>query len=124
MIRASYRPIFEDGHGLEVVAKQNLLITDIVGPGKPINVAKGATFMVYGTFTDGQRWYAMPKIKGSDPQAANYMYGCPVASSTNLEPYLEDLYGVPERIVYGLQAFYDKTKDTLEGIFRPRKINK
>jgi hypothetical protein len=121
MIRASYRPILSGGSGLEVSAKQNILVTDIVGPGKPIEVAKGSNFMVYGTFTDGQRWYAKPMVKGSDAQASTYMYGVPIASSTNLEPYLEDLYGYPERIAYGLQAFYDKAIKTIEGVFRAKR---
>jgi hypothetical protein len=122
-IRASYRSI-PDGP-MDVSAKTNILVTDIVGPGNPITVIPGKSFHIYGTFRKNNQWYASPKINASDPEAANYLYGIPIASSTSLEPFLEATYGFPERISYGIQAWYDRTIQTIDGFFRAkRKINK
>lgn len=118
-IRASYRPI-PDGP-MDVSAKTNILVTDIVGSGQPITITPGKPFHIYGTFRKNSQWYAMPKINATDPEAANYLYGIPINSSTSLEPFLEAAYGYPERISYGVAAIYDKIQKTIEGIWHPQR---
>jgi hypothetical protein len=122
-IRASYRSI-PDGP-MTVSVKTNIMVADIVGSGSPKTITiEDKPFHIFGTFRKNEQWYAMPKLDASDPEASNYMYGIPIASSTSLEPFLEATYGYPERISYGVQAWYDRTIATIEGIFRPRKTKR
>lgn len=122
-IRASYRSI-PDGP-MDVSAKTNILVTDIVGPGTPITVAPGKPFHIYGTFRKNDQWYASPKINASDPEAANYLYGIPIASSTSLEPFLEPTYGYPEVLRYGISALASKIKGQfIDGFLWPKKVKK
>lgn len=114
-IRATYRDV--PGGPIEVMAKQNLAVFDIVQRGKQMTIPKGTVFNIYGTFRNGKQWYAMPKLKLTDKSSSDYMYGVPIASQNTLDPFLETAYGIPEQ----LQVWYDKAISTIEGVFRPRK---
>ena len=92
-----------------------------MGSGSPITVQKGTLLHIYGVFRKDNQWYAMPKIKSSNAQASNYMYGIPIATDTNFSPYLEDVFGLTSQIQYGWDSFYSKTIKTIEGIFKAKK---
>lgn len=121
VIRASYRNIMTDGSPIECQVLQNIMVTDIVSSGQVITVKKGSLLHIYGTFKKGNQWYAMPKVNASNEQAASYMYGVPIASETNLAPYLDDVFGVAEQIRYGWDSLYNKAVKTIEGIFRVKR---
>jgi hypothetical protein len=122
-IRASYRDILSSGGPVEMQTTQPLLVMDYAKRGRSIEVPKKTMLQIFGTFRINDQYYAMPKVKLTNDNANAFLYGIPIAGPTNYNPYLEDIWGVPERIAYGWTAIYDKTVATLEGIFRA-KTNK
>lgn len=120
-IKANYQPLNPDSSGVKCHVLKTVLVTDIVHTGQPITVLAGTDLPIYGTFTDGMRWYAMPKIEGSEAESSSHMYGVPIASRSNFLPYLEIESKVTRELQDAWAIIYDKAVSTIEGIFKPKQ---
>jgi hypothetical protein len=121
-VRMSFLPFTHDEKPISCFIKQNVLVTDRMKNGNPITLKKGGDVNIYGTFKQGGKWYAMPRKK-SDVHHY-YMYGVPIKSRTNLEPFLDDIYDFGDHIRYGLERVYDSFRQTIDGFFRLKTKNK
>jgi hypothetical protein len=120
-IRASYRDILSSGGPVEMQTTQPLLVMDYAKRGRSIEVPRKTMLQIFGTFRINDQYYAMPKVKLTNDNANAFLYGIPIAGPTNFNPYLEDIFGVPESIRYGVRVIYEKIGATLEGIWHPKK---
>lgn len=121
-VRASYKRFFPTNDPLSYRIVEDYVVKDMVYSGKPVTIYADHDIEIYGTFMVNGHTYLRPAVSEEDAKYIHYYYGIPTTDVNSGAPYLENLYDVKDRILYGWEKFYDKVVQTVEGIFHPKKV--
>lgn len=119
-IRASYRAFYPGKNWpVDYKTSQDIVVYDQLHFGKEKHIAKGKIVAIYGSFVVNGQTYLRPSLP-SDTQMY-YMYGIPCKNIDSGAPYLDNEFNAADKILYGVEYWYDVAHKTIDGFFRAKK---
>lgn len=119
-VQKSWKWFFANHEPVEYKMLQDLVVKDIVHAGPPIQVHRGRTIDIYGSFEKDGKTYLRP-FTASDSQTRYYFYGIPTTDIYSGAPYMDNEYNIVDIFAARWESFYDKAIKTIDGIFRPKR---